>query len=250
MESETPAGREPTYALRPPSRRVRLKRIAAGATIFVCLAIALGVYSQQGFDLDPRTLRARIEGFGWLAPAAYVAAAALRPFLFLPSWVVMSAGGLLFGMWGGIVWGSIGFSLGAAMAFLIARGLGRDAVATRLRGRATRIDAYVSERGAPWVALYTAVPVTVLTPVHMGAGLSGMALATFGVAAIGGFLPRTALYSFFGDSIAQGDWGRVGLALGLILVAGAAGIVVAQRWGRTRARRKAESGLEEEARSP
>ena len=160
--------------------------------------------------------------------------------LFLEGGFKAFTGGLLFGIWGGILWGSLGFSVGAAMAFLIARALGRDAVATRLRGRATRVDAYVSERGAPWLALYTAVPVSVLTPVHLGAGLSGMSFAAFGLAAIGGFVPRTAVYSYFGDAIRKGvehgDWSSAGVALALIVGGGAVGIVVAQRFGRRRAR--------------
>jgi uncharacterized membrane protein YdjX (TVP38/TMEM64 family) len=225
----------------------RLKRFAAVATVLACVGTAVAFYSQQGFALDPRMLRARIEDFGWLAPAVYVVAAALRPFLILPSWVVMSAGGLLFGVWGGIAWGSVGFSLGALLAFSLARALGRDAVSSRLGGRAARIDSYISERGAPWMALYTAVPVTVLTPVHMGAGLSGMTLAAFALAAISGLVPRTALYSFFGDSIAQGEWSRIGVALALIGVTGAGGIVVAQRWGRRRAHREPETQPEEKA---
>ena len=114
----------------------RLKRFAAVATVLACVGTAVAFYSQQGFALDPRMLRARIEDFGWLAPAVYVVAAALRPFLILPSWVVMSAGGLLFGVWGGIAWGSVGFSLGALLAFSLARALGRDAVSSRLGGRA------------------------------------------------------------------------------------------------------------------
>jgi len=216
----------------------------------LCLGVAVTVYSQQGFDLDPRALRARIDAFGWLAPAAYVVAAMLRPFLLLPSWVVMSAGGLVFGVWCGIVWGSVGFSLGAVLAFLIARGLGRDALAARLRGRAARVDDRIKRLGAPWIAWYTAVPVTILTPVHMRAGLSGMTVVAFGAAALGGFVPRTALYSFFGDSIARGDWRSVGVALALIAVGGAAGIFAGQRWGRGRSRNKAKGGLEEGAGSP
>ena len=211
---------------------VRIKRFASAVTIALCLAFAVAVYSQEGFDLDPRALRERIDGFGWLAPVAYIAAAALRPFLGLPSWVVMSAGGLLFGVSGGILWGSIGFSLGAVLAFSIARGLGREAVAVRLQGRAASIERYVAERGAPWMALYTAVPVTVLTPVHLGAGLTGMSLLAFALAALGGFLPRTALYSFFGNSIAEGNLGRIGLALVLIAIGGGVGVVLVRRWGR------------------
>lgn len=208
----------------------RRKRVISIAVIVAGIAGAAAVYSQQGFDIDPRILRARIADFGWLAPAVFVVAAALRFFLLLPSWVFMTVGGLLFGVWGGILWGSIGFSLGAVLSFSIARGLGRDALAARLRGRAARFDQYITQRGAPWLALYTAVPVSVLTPVHFGAGLSGMPIATFAVAAVCGFLPRTALYSFFGDAIAQNDWGGVGVALAIIVVGGAVGIVLAQRW--------------------
>lgn len=212
------------------ARGTRGKRLAALAVIAACVAAAVSVYSQQGFDLDPRILRERISDFGWLAPAVFVVVAALRFFLFLPSWVFMTTGGLLFGFWGGILWGGIGFSLGAILSFLLARGLGRDALAPRLRGRAARFDRYVTERGAPWLALYTAVPISVLTPVHFGAGLSGMRLGSFALAAVCGFLPRTALYSFFGDSIADNDWGRAGVAVVIIVVGGALGIVLARRW--------------------
>lgn len=248
MEDGTPLGRETRGEVASPATG-RLKRVAAIAAVVGCAGVAVAVYWQQGFELDPRVLRGRIALFGWLAPAAYVVAAALRPFLFLPSWVVMSAGGLLFGFWGGIAWGSIGFSLGALLAFAIARGLGRDAVITRLGTRATRIDAYVSEQGAPWIALYTAIPVTVLTPVHLAAGLSGMTLVSFVFAAVAGFLPRTALYSFFGDSIARGEWGLVSVALALIVVGGAGGIAVVQRWGRLRTLQEPQQRPEEKAES-
>ena len=58
----------------------RRKRLAAGGFVLLCTALVAWVYSQQGYDLDPRTLQTRIESFGWLAPAVYIAAAALRPF--------------------------------------------------------------------------------------------------------------------------------------------------------------------------
>ena len=223
--------------------RVRPARIAALVAVGVCIAVAIYVYTQFGFDLDPRTLRDRIGEFGWLAPAAYVVVASMRIFLGLPSWVVMSAGGLLFGVWGGFVWGLVGFNVGAALAFGIARGLGRDAVAARLRGRAIRADEYVRARGAPWMALYTAVPISVLTPAHMAAGLSGMAAVGFLVAVFAGLIPRMALYSFFGDAIAQGDWTAVAVSATAIAVLGTAGSIVVRRWGQRRDERAAAEAL-------
>ena len=77
-----------------------------------------------------------------------------------------------------------------------------------------------------------------------------MAFAGFAAAAVAGFLPRTALYSFFGDSLAQGDWGSAGIALGVIVVGGAGGIIAVQRWGRARAANTHQDELEEGAGSP
>ena len=227
--------------------RVRRKRVLSLVVLVTCVGAAATFYSQYDFELDPRVFRERIEAFGWLAPAVYVLAVSLRFVLLLPSWVFMTAGGLLFGFWGGVVWGSLGFSIGAVLAFLLARGLGRDALAPRLRGRAARFDRYVTERGAPWLALYTAVPVTVLSPVHFGAGLSGMGLFAFAGAALCGFVPRTALYSFFGDAIAQNDWSKAGVALGAIVVLGATGIYLAQRWRGGERPAGGEPAREEEA---
>ena len=201
------------------ARGARARRTAAVVTIGLCIGVAIYVYSTFGFDLDPRTLRARIADFGWLAPAAYVVAASLRFFLGLPSGVVMSAGGLLFGVWGGLVWGFVGFMASALLSFGIARGLGRDAVAARLRGRGRWLDDVVTRRGAPWMALYTAVPVSGLTPVHMAAGLSG---------------PRLALYCYFGDAVADGEWGKVAASLAVIGVLGALGSVAVRRYGASR----------------
>ena len=208
----------------------RVARGAALAAVFGCLALAAYVYTQFGFDLDPRTLRARIEGFGWMAPAAYIVVAAARFFLGLPSGIVMSAGGLLFGVWGGLAWGLVGFTIGAVLSFGIARGLGREAVATRLRGRAARVDDAIRQRGAPWMALYTAVPVSVLTPAHMAAGLSGMLIGAFALAVFTGLVPRMALYAFFGDAIAQGDWVAVAASAAVIGILGFVGSIVVRRY--------------------
>ena len=131
---------------------VRVRQTLAVLAIGACIGVSVWVYSTFGFDLDPRTLRDRIEGFGWMAPAIYVVAASLRLFLGLPSGVVMSAGGLLFGLWGGLAWGFVGFMASSLLSFALARGLGRDALAGRLAGRARWIDDVVSRRGAPWMA--------------------------------------------------------------------------------------------------
>lgn len=205
-------------------------RVAAVLALAAGIGLAIWVYSQGEVEMSPMALRARIEAFGWLAPLGFMLAAALRPFLLLPSWIIMSAGGLLFGVAGGVLWGSLGFTGGALFAFGVARGLGRDVVQSRLRGRVARIDQYLRQQGPRWMALYTAIPVTPLTPVHAAAGLSGMAALPFGLSVLLGFVPRIALYSFFGDSLAHGDLRRIALAAAVLVVAVVVGTIVARRY--------------------
>ena len=142
--------------------------------------------------------------------------------------VVMSAGGLLFGFWGGTLFGTLGFSAGAALAFGTARGLGRDFVEGRLHGRLAKADAFLRQRGPRWLGLYTAIPFSVLTVVHAAAGLSSMRARSFLLWVTLGLVPRSALYSFFGDALVR-DASRIWLAVGVLVVAIGVGAIVGQR---------------------
>jgi uncharacterized membrane protein YdjX (TVP38/TMEM64 family) len=210
----------------------RARRIGAALALAAGVGVATWAWSRGGLDLDPLALRARIEALGWLAPLAFVAVAALRPFLAAPSWVVMAAGGLLFGVMAGVAYGIVGFTAGAWLTFGIARGLGREAVEQRLHGRLGRADAWISARGSTWLALYTALPVVPLTPGHAAAGLSSLPLAAFTGAVVVGLLPRTAMLAFFGDAFARGDWAGIGAVCVLLAGVSLAGIALTRRLGR------------------
>jgi len=214
--------------------RPRVGRIAAVLVLVGGVALAVWMRRRSGIELDPASLREWIEGQGWRAPLLFVMAATFRMFLVLPSWVVMSAGGLLFGVAGGTALGTAGFTLGALLAFGISRALGREALEGRLSGGLARMDAYLKRRGARWIALYTAVPVSPLTPAHGAAGLSGLSAGSFALGVTLGLVPRTFLFSLFGDTLASGDVGRIaGAALALVAVAAVGMAVVRRAAGRS-----------------
>ena len=220
--------------------KLSASRLIAIVALPAAIGLAFWVRSQVEFSSDPQAwpqvLRTWIAELGWLAPAGFMMVASLRPFLLMPSWVIMSVGGLLFGVTGGVLIGTVGFTLGAVLMFSLCRALGRDVVARYAGdGRMGRIDAYLTERGPVWMGAWTGLPVTPLTPVHAAAGLSGMPFLGFSVAVAIGFLPRTALYSYFGDSIAQGDRSQITIAAGLLLVGIVVGVWVTRRFsGRQR----------------
>jgi len=230
-ERRTSPGAGPPGPEGRPGRAVSrgLARGLAAAALVGGIVLAVAFHREGRLELDPEALRAWIEAQGWRAPLVFVAATAARIFLLLPSWVLMSAGGLLFGVVGGTLLGTVGFTLGALVAFGIPRALGRDAMAGRLSGGLARLDDTVRRRGAAWLGLYTALPITPLTPAHAAAGLSGMPPTAFAAAVAAGLAPRTLLFSWFGDSLAEGDWGQTLAALVLGAVLAALGVRLARR---------------------
>jgi len=197
------------------------------------LAIALGVagfawlHFHSGIEWSAESLRDWAAGLGVVGPLVLIAILALRPFLLLPTWLVLVACGMLFGPWLGALYGAIGGWLGALLIFGIARALGRDAVQARLGGGLRIFEELLARRGAPWVALYTAVPVSPLLPLFASAGVSRMRLAAFSAAIAVGILPRAALYTFGSQALAEPS--PRNLAAAVLLVAAGVGLTLLAR---------------------
>ena len=100
-------------------------------------------------------LREWIRGLGPAAPLAFVLVRAAAAVCLIPGSAFSAAGGLLFGPVVAGVCVSIGKTLGACAAFLIARYLARDAVARWLaqKEKYRRLDGLVAAHGTLVVAL-------------------------------------------------------------------------------------------------
>jgi uncharacterized membrane protein YdjX (TVP38/TMEM64 family) len=204
------------------TRRRKIERslavlvVALGATGFYWLHV------RSGLEWNAEALRDYVAALGLYGPLAFIAIMALRPFLFLPNWLVLAACGMLFGPWLGAVYGALGGLIGGALIFGIARAFGRDAVQSRIGGALRVFDDLLARRGIPWLALYTAVPISPLTPVYASAGVSRMRLAPFCAGITVGLLPRAGVYTFAGQAIGNPTFANVGIAV--LIMAGAIAI--------------------------
>jgi uncharacterized membrane protein YdjX (TVP38/TMEM64 family) len=211
------------------SRRRVQKLLALGA-ILAGLGGFAYLYFESGLEWKPQSLRDHVAALGVWGPLAMIGIMTFRPFLGLPSWLVMAATGMLFGPVVGTVCSAVGGTLGGALIFGIARALGGESVQSYLGvGSLRNFEEFLAQRGSPWLALYTAVPVTWLTPVFAGAGLSRMNLAAFVSATALGFIPRAALFAVAGRAAAQPNVRNISMAI----VFGIAAMVVsflARRW--------------------
>jgi uncharacterized membrane protein YdjX (TVP38/TMEM64 family) len=208
----------------------RVQKLLALAAILAGLGGFAYLYLDSGLQWKPESLRDHVAGLGVWGPVAMIGIMTFRPFLGLPSWLVMIATGMLFGPVLGTACGALGGALGGALIFGISRALGRDAVERYLRvGALQSLEEFVGVRGPPWLALYTAIPITWLTPVFAVSGLSRMSFAVFLTASGLGFVPRAALFAVAGRAAAQPSVRNVALAV-VCGLAALVGTLLARRW--------------------
>jgi uncharacterized membrane protein YdjX (TVP38/TMEM64 family) len=183
-------------------------RARRGRWIALALCAALLVVAARWLPLGAwlAELRGWVGSFGPLAVAVYVAIYVVAALLLVPGTLVTLAAGPLFGLWGGMAAVSVASTTAAALAFLIARYVARDAVARRARRdpRFEAIDRAIGAKGWRIVALLRLSP---LFPYSIGNYLYGITAIRFWpyvAASWVAMLPATFLYVYLGHAGALG----------------------------------------------
>jgi len=196
----------------------RLAKLIAGTLLLAAVSLVIWVWSQGDVQWSREVIAEYIAGYGVLSRAVYVVAMVLRPFLLTPFWVMVAVGGALFGIKEGILLATLGATLHGIFFFVTARILGRDILVRHVGARAGAIIDTLGERGARYLAGLLPIPGMPLSATFAAAGLSSMRFAHFLVAIVVGLFPRTVLYSFGGESFAEGHWVRLALVAVVALV--------------------------------
>jgi uncharacterized membrane protein YdjX (TVP38/TMEM64 family) len=186
-------------------------------------AILVGIHflrEKIGIEWSASSIQQAVGDFGPLVPIAYVVLVMFRQALVLPSALLLTTAGLLFGAPMGTLLGAVGITLNAFTLFTGARLLGRNWVEPRIRARYPKFEQHAKTAG-PWlIALMTGHPMGVLTPFHFAAGVTRMTWLVFLVAVGPAAIVRAACYSFLGANLldpgSPGLWVASGI---LVLVA-------------------------------
>src|SRR5438034_4135893 len=128
--------------------------------------------------------------------AVYVAATVLLA----PGSVLTIGAGFAFGLWKGFLAVSAGATIGAALAFLIARFIAREkveAIAQR-NDKFRKIDDAIGKRGAKLIFLLRLSPVIPFNLSNYLYGLSGVKFWSYVLASWVGMMPGTFLYVYIG----------------------------------------------------
>jgi len=194
--------------------------------IFLALLVAAvaGVHlSGAAQYLQQEKLQALIASYGALAPAIYILVYALAPVLFLPGLPITIVGGIVFGPFWGVVYTITGATIGASLAFLVARYVARDWVSAKLTGpRWEKLDSEVAQHGWKVVAFTRLIPAFPFNLLNYAFGLTKVPFAHYLVASFVCMLPACIAFIVFSSSLLGLIKGKVSLTallgIGLILL--------------------------------
>lgn len=141
-----------------------------------------------------------------LLAAGYLAVYILVTALSLPGATLMTlAGGAVFGLWQGLLLVSFASSIGATLAFLVARFLLRDWVQGRFGDRLTVINDGIQRDGAFYLFSLRLVPLFPFFVINLVMGLTPIKTWTFYWVSQVGMLAGTTVYVNAGTQLARID---------------------------------------------
>lgn len=203
--------------------------------VLVLGALALVLAWAAGWfpDIDRATVDGWIAAAGTWGPFAIIglmtAAVVASP---IPSAPIALASGAAYGHYAGTVYVALGSELGAVIAFLIARGAGRGAVARWLGDKADY--GLLGSQNALTLTVFASrlLPFVSFDAMSYAAGLSCLHFWRFALATLAGIIPASFVLAHFGDAAMDGDLGGgEWIALGLGLATALPLVVVALRRG-------------------
>lgn len=199
-------------------------------------ALALGLLASIAWalanrgDFSQEALQQWLTAADWWAPLAFVAIYAAATVLFLPGSVLTLAAGALFGIVGGALYSLAGATLGAVLAFLVARHVAADWVAKKSGGWLKQLIEGVEAEGWRFVAFVRLVPLFPFNVVNYALGLTRIPLAAYALASAVCMLPGAFAYAWLGQAgraALAGDAGAV--RNGLLALAAAAALMFLPR---------------------
>jgi len=174
-----------------------------------------------GIDASPSALRETIAGFGLWSPLLYVSLLGLRHFLFLPSTLLLTLGGALFGVGLGTLAAAGGLLLAAMIEFGLVRVFKPRALMQQME-RSRGGLAAVAQRGTPFlVFLGTAIPSFPATLLYGAAAVTKVSWTRFVAAVTPGAVIRGGTLTLLGAGLIEADW-RLTTAAVLLIALGLA----------------------------
>jgi uncharacterized membrane protein YdjX (TVP38/TMEM64 family) len=180
-------------------------------------------------SLSSQRVRGWVDGYGVVGPMLFVVVSSLLTVCLFPGPLLSGASGLLFGTALGTGVSIVSATLGAVLAFSLARWLAHDAVEELQGRRLAALRAWVGRRGFLSVLYARLAPGMPYSLVNYAAGLSPVKLGAFAGATALGCAPRAFAYTALGGSLDDLGSPEAISAFVVLVVMAIAGLVFGRR---------------------
>jgi uncharacterized membrane protein YdjX (TVP38/TMEM64 family) len=202
--------------------RLRLALVAAGVAA-VAVLVLLTV------SRSPSRVRDIVDSVGVVAPLVFIAISAPLSAAFFPGPLLAGASGLLFGTALGTPVTIVAATLGALLAFTIARYGGRGAIEGVGGERVEEWQRRIERRGFVAVLYARIAPAMPFTLVNYAAGLTRVKMRDFALATVIGISPRAFAYTALGGHFTDLSSPEAIVAIAILVVMAVAGAAFALR---------------------
>ncbi|HVF78440.1 MAG TPA: TVP38/TMEM64 family protein [Solirubrobacteraceae bacterium] len=197
-------------------------RVASLATA----VLIVFVFVASSGSLSSDRVRDTVDPLGAGAVPIFIVVSALLTCALFPGPLLAGASGLLFGTALGTPVSITAATLGAVLAFSIARFVAHDAVETLAGARLEPLQEWIERRGF-WAVLYARIaPGVPYSLVNYAAGLSRVGLPAFAGATALGVSPRAFAYTALGGSLDDLTSPEAIIAVVALLVMAVTGLVL------------------------
>src|SRR6516165_5614232 len=147
---------------------------------FLAAAVYYFRFTERGREVTPEFVLSSIESHGPVtARLIYVAVYIVGTVALLPGTGLSFARAVLSGPYGGTLYTWVGATIGATLAYGMARVLGRDFVERLFGGRFAAFDQRIREHGFTGLLIIRLLPLFPFNAVNFGCGLTGIRLRDY-----------------------------------------------------------------------
>src|SRR6266567_805609 len=214
---------------------------SASEQLVASLVILIGLLLAAQFLPVQQWLRSFNDWVGQMGLAGifiFIAVYAAATVLLAPGAILTIGAGFAFGLWKGFLAVSAGATLGAALAFLVARFIARDKIEAMARRnpKFRRIDNAIGKQGAKLIFLLRLSPVIPFNLSNYFYGLTAVKFWPYVLASWIGMMPGTFLYVYIGTagkaaiSAASGEAVKQGWQYWTFISVGLVGTIVVTIW--------------------
>lgn len=216
-----------------PERGVGRRRTIAKFVAVALVVVAVIVVANTVDLPDPESIRTLVSGAGWWGIAGFVVVYAVLSSTPFPASTLTIAAGLLFGLAAGATVVVAAATIGAYLAYWMARALGRGPVARVEWGKLHQLDDMLGRRGLMSVLIVRLIPLFPFSLVNYTAGVSAVKQRDYLVGTMIGIVPGTVGFTALGAyGTSPLSW-PFAAALAVVLAVGVGSWLLATRYGLT-----------------